>query len=159
MIHMIELDHASPALRALMTSERTMQDDERMQSIFDGVPKNHTFTDSYGPGSIFAQLGLSWWRDVVPRLNEDFVLEPEQCLAVSQMVMSAMPPAPAKVIQAMGEGTELAYCAEQYPEAEVIRDPSRPYDAEENAVLFFKLGQLVGFLHNGARGNGIVVSP
>ncbi len=159
MIHMIETDYASPVLRGLMTSDRTMQDDERMLAMIAGVPENHTFVDKYGPESIFAQVGLSWWRDVVPRLNEDFVLEPAECGPVAQMLMDAMPPSPTKVIQAMGEGTELAHCVEKFPEAEVIRDPSRPYDAEENAVLFFKLGQLVGFLNNGARGNGIVVSP
>lgn len=159
MIHMIETDYASPVLRGLMTSERTMQDDERMLAIFSGVPENHTFVDKYGPESIFAQVGLSWWRDVVPNLNEDFVLEPAKCAFLALTVMDAMPPSPTKVIQAMGEGTELAHCVEQFPDAEVIRDPSRPYDVEENAVLFFKLGQLVGFFHNGAKGNGIVVSP
>lgn len=159
MIHMIETGYASPVLRKLMTSERTMQDDERMLAIFSGVPENHTFVDKYGPEAIFAQVGLSWWRDVVPRLNEDFVLPPSECDAVAQMVLDSMPPAPAKVIQAMGEGTELAYCAEQYPEAEVIRDPSIPYSIEEQSVFFFKLGQLVGFLNNGAAGEGIVVSP
>jgi len=159
MIHMIETDYASPVLRKLMTSERTMQDDERMLAIFNGVPDNHIFVDKYGPESIFAQIGLSWWRDVVPRLNEDFVLSPDECGNLAQMVMNAMPPAPTKVIQAMGEGTELAHCAEQYPESEVIRDPSIPYSADEQSVLFFKLGQLVGFLGNGVSGNGIVVSP
>ena len=160
MIHMIETDYASPVLRKLMTSERTMQDDERMLTIFNGVPENHAFVDQYGPEAIFAQVGLSWWRDVVPRLNEDFVLSPDECGHVARMVLDAMPPAPTKVIQAIGEGTELAYCVEQYPEAKVIRDPSIPYSAEEQSTLFFKLGQLVGFLNNGARGdNGIVVSP
>ena len=159
MIHMIETDYASPVLRGLMTSERTMQDDERMLTIFNGVPENHTFVDKYGPESIFAQVGLSWWRDVVPRLNEDFVLEPAECGTVVQMLMEAMPPSPTKVIQAMGAGTELAHCVEQFPDAKVIRDPSQPYSAEEQAVLFFKLGQLVGFFHNGAAGTGIVVSP
>jgi hypothetical protein len=159
MIHMVETEYASPVLRNLMTSERTMQDDERMLAIFSGVPENHTFVDKYGPESIFAQVGLSWWRDVVPRLNEDFILSPEECGAVAQMVMTNMPPSPTKVIQAMGEGTELAHCAEQYPEAEVIRDPSIPYSAIDQSVFFFKLGQLVGFLNNGAYSNGIVVSP
>jgi hypothetical protein len=159
MIHMIEVDFASPVLRKLMTSDRTIQEDEQMLAIFNGVPENHTFVDTYGPQSIFAQIGLSWWRDVVPRLDEDFVLGPEECNAVSQMLMNAMPPSPTKVIQAMGDGTELAHCVEQYPEANVIRDPSLPYDADEIATLFFKLGQLTGFFFNGHRGNGIVVSP
>lgn len=156
---MIETDYASPVLRGLMTSERTIQDEERMLAIFNGVPENHTFIDKYGPDSIFAQLGLSWWRDVVPKLNEEFVLTPDECNALSQIVVAAMPPSPTNVIQAMGEGTELAYCVEQFPDAKVIRDPSLPYDLEETATLFFKLGQLVGFLQNGVKGNGIVVSP
>lgn len=159
MIHMIETDYASPMLRRFMTAKRTMQEDEQMLALFNGVPDNHTFVDKYGPESIFAQIGMSWWRDVVPKLNIDFVLEPDECGALAQKVMDGMPPSPTKVIQAMGEGTELAYCAEQYPEAEVIRDPSQPYDSTEQSVLFFKLGLLVGFLHNGARNNGIVVSP
>lgn len=159
MIHMIETDYASPVLRNLMTSDRTIQDDERMFAILNGVPENHTFVDKYGPESIFAQVGLSWWRDVVPRLNEDFILSPEECGAVAQMVMDNMPPSPTKVIQAMGEGTELTYCVEQYPEAKVIRDPSIPYSTEEQSKLFFKLGRLVGFLNSGTSNNGIVVSP
>jgi len=159
MINMIEFNYASPVLRELMTTDRTIRDDERMQAILHGVPEQHTFTDTYGPASILAQLGLSWWRDVVPRLNEDFVLTPTECNAVAEMVMAAMPPSPTKVIQAMGEGTELAYCVEQYPESNVIRDPSLPYEGDETAVLFFKIGQLIGFLGNGNRGNGIVVSP
>lgn len=159
MIHLIEVAYASPALRSLFTSERTMQDDERMLSIFNGVPNQHTFTDTYGPESVFAQVGLSWWRDVVPRLNEDFVLLPSECRAVSEMIIAAMPPQPTNVIQALGEGTELAHCVEQYPDANVVRDPSVPYSADELSVLCFRLGMLTGLLINGAHADGILVSP
>lgn len=156
---MVETEYASPVLRKLMTSERTMQDDERMLAIFSGVPENHTFVDKYGPESIFAQVGLSWWRDVVPRLNEDFVLLPSECRAVSEMIIAAMPPQPTNVIQALGEGTELAHCVEQYPDANVVRDPSVPYSADELSVLCFRLGMLTGLLINGAHADGILVSP
>lgn len=159
MIHLIDFNHASPELRKLITSERTIEDDERMYALFEAIPKHNIYHDTYGPGSALAQLGLSWWRDVVPKLDENFVLSPEDCLAVVEMISSFMPPAPSKVIAAIGEGTELAYCAETYPEAQTVRDPSLPYDTEEMSTLYFRLGFLVSFLQCGSKGNGIVVSP
>lgn len=159
MIHMTEVAYASPVLRKLFTSERTIEEDAQMLALLDGVPANHRFVDQYGPECVLAQVGLSWWRDVVPRLNEDFILTPEECNEVSKMVIDNMPPSPSKVIQAIGEGTELAHCVEQYPNSNIIRDPSMPYEVEEQSVLCFLLGQLVGFLCNGSKGEGILVSP
>jgi len=159
MIHLIKLEHASPELRRLVTADRTMNEDEQMLELFSGVPGQHTFIDKYGPDSVFAQIGLSWWRDVVPRLNEDFVLTTNECRTVSEMIVSAMPPSPTKVIQALGEGTELTHCVEQYPDANVVRDPSVPYEADELSTLCFKLGQLTGLLISGYHANGILVSP
>lgn len=159
MIHMIETAYASPMLRKLMTSDRTIQEDELMLALFNGVPDNHTFVDHYGPLSTLAQIGMSWWRDVVPQLDLEFVLSPNECDVFAKKVMENLPPAPAKVIQAMGEGTELAYCVEQYPNSDVVRDPSLPYNTIEQSALFYKLGLLVGILHNGASESGIVVSP
>jgi hypothetical protein len=159
MIHLISFNYASPALRELFMSERTMKDDEKMLELFNGIPGQYTFVDKYGPESVFAQIGLSWWRDVVPRLNEDFVLSTAECRAVSEMILSAMPPAPSKVIQALGDGTELSHCVEQYPDANVIRDPSVPYSPDESSALYFRLGQLTGLLISGHHNNGILVSP
>ena len=161
MVHLIEQKYVTDDIRALvLMQERTMDDEFALSLKFDQLmPDEHKFLDTYGPDCILAQVGLSWWRDVVPNLNEQFVLEPEQCIELAALIMNSMPPEPIKVIQALSEGTELSHCVHTYPEANVVRSPEIPYTSEEVSRLYFKLGQLCGILSNGAQRDGILVSP
>ncbi|MBS1722538.1 MAG: hypothetical protein JSS66_05965 [Armatimonadetes bacterium] len=157
--HLMLRDTIPARLHALVVTDRTMTEDDQVRKLFEQMSQNDTFTDSYGLTCALAQLGMSWWRDVVPMLDSEFVLQPGKCKHLAELVWNKMPPEPGKVRQALGAGTELTHCKKLYPDAVVIRDPSTRYTEEENAMLHFQLGSLYGLLSRGAQTNGLVLSP
>jgi len=50
------------------------------------------FRDAYNGTSIASQLGFSWWKDVVPMLDEDGNLQPDKIKVLMEMVLSKDPP-------------------------------------------------------------------
>lgn len=44
--------------------------DEAYNNLF---PSNAYFRDSYNPSSLLDKLGLSWWADVIPMLEEGYL--------------------------------------------------------------------------------------
>lgn len=44
------------------------------------------FRDAYNSGSILAQFGLSWWRDIIPLCDDNGVLTPEKVREFRSMV-------------------------------------------------------------------------
>jgi hypothetical protein len=50
------------------------------------------FRDSYNEGCVMWQLGLSWWRDVTPMLNEKRVLTQSKIRELLAMVESCRIP-------------------------------------------------------------------
>jgi hypothetical protein len=44
------------------------------------------FRDPYNPGSVLLRMGLSWWRDVIPLLDEDGRLRPEKARSLIGLI-------------------------------------------------------------------------
>lgn len=159
----IMMNHkASPRLRELVTTERTMSEDEEMLEEISAMDERDHMIDYYNPTCMLAQLGISWWRDVVPHLDENFVLRPAPCNELAAKIMESMPPRPDNVLKVLGPGTELQYALDTYPDmdsSKIVRDFQLPYEAQEQGWLYLHLGMLIGTLHNGAQNEGLLLSP
>ena len=161
--HLMLLSKTPERLRELVTRDRTMPEDNEMGILMRVNDNQYVFVDQYNRSNVLGQLGLSWWRDVVPLLNENFVLAPEACDQLATQIIAHMPPEPKKVLVALGEGTELTHTEALRASLEfpvnaimVIRPHSAPYTARETADLYFHIGCLVGLLHRASTEDGLL---
>jgi len=157
MIHLIATEFTEPELLELSLSQRSMDDDERLKEMLSNIPPNAIYSSPYGPNSCLASIGMSWWRDVVPYLDDELRLGTEDCLRISRQIISSMTPSLEKFADALGEGTEIQYCLDNFPQSNILRDETNPYTEDEIMQFCFELGQLMAFLHN--HKNGIMVLP
>ena len=59
---------------------------KRAEHSFDKMYEQGYFRDSYNDSSVLWKFGLSWWKDVIPMLNDDSQLTPEKASALLSML-------------------------------------------------------------------------
>jgi len=78
------------------------------------------FRDSYNPTNLAWTLGFSWWKDVVPDLNDSSVLPPKACQEYYDTYKDVEPELPtAKELGCEGDEKEYAEWAEYFKEKRV----------------------------------------
>lgn len=145
---------ADAELRGLFARERNGDEKELFERRLLAFPENLRWRDPYNADCRLWSLGLSYWRDMVPLLDERMVLGPEECHDFIELIVTNMPPDHGKLELAGAAGTELAYVLENFgPEARASE-----YDGDRLAWLSFEAGQLAGLLSVGWRGSGVLCS-
>lgn len=158
MIYLINSGYVSDDLLHMFLDKDNIESNERMKLHLALIPDNAIWYDSYGPSSCLASIGLSWWRDVVPHLNNDLCMTEYFCDEFAEKIYQGMTPDTHKFSNSLGENSEVQFCIENYPEVNLIRDKDNPYTADEICNMSFKLGTLCGFLRQHSS-NGIMVFP
>tara|TARA_R100000458_G_C8258925_1_gene234645 strand:+ start:798 stop:1235 length:438 start_codon:yes stop_codon:yes gene_type:complete len=64
---------------------------EELEPLYDKIYKQGDvyFRDSYNSGSVMWAMGMSWWDDVVPMLDQDGNLSHEDTLKLVNMITDA----------------------------------------------------------------------
>ena len=58
-----------------------------MHSIYnDMYPTDLYFRDSYNSSSLMWSLGISWWKDVIPMLDDESMLSTEKAQDLIKMI-------------------------------------------------------------------------
>lgn len=69
------------------------EDEKELQKIvntaYDHLYGRGYFRDTYNPYGLFAQLGLSWWQDVIPMLDDRGYLPIDRAKDLEKMVKEA----------------------------------------------------------------------
>jgi hypothetical protein len=152
---------ADAELRDLFARERNGDEKDTFERKLRALPENVRWRDNYNPQCRLWSLGLSYWRDFAPLLDERMVLTPEQCLQAVGLICPpgrfpfvGMPPSYDKVTEAGGPGTELEYVMATFgPESR-----PEPYLPDVLAWLAFDAGSLSGLLTMGWRTEGVLCS-
>lgn len=122
------------------------------QELWDITEENGTplyFRDSYNNSSIMQQLNLSWWRDVIPLLNDDGVLGLEDIAHVIELIEMSGKPTKESILSihaARREQTKYSILFEQYPNnykddmtEEGVKEALEYFTSKyDNLVNFFK---------------------
>jgi len=127
MIYLVNSGYVCEELLNLFLDKDDIKSHERMKLYLDLIPENAIWNDSYGPSSCLASIGLSWWRDVIPHLNQNLCLHENTCNDLLEQICQGMIPDTEKFKDSLGENTEGQFCLDNYPEAKIMRDKDNPY--------------------------------
>jgi hypothetical protein len=61
----------------------------RVEAAYDRMYGQGYFRDSYNPSSLAWALGISWWRDVVPQLDDESMLSVELTRVLRERIAAA----------------------------------------------------------------------
>ena len=60
---------------------------EKVKNIYKQMwPESCHFHDAYNESSLMWSLGLSWWKDVIPMLNDKYHLTPEKAQELIRLI-------------------------------------------------------------------------
>lgn len=60
---------------------------DELKRTFVGDENLGYFRDSYNSTSVLRTLSLSWWKDVIPLLDDEGLLQPEQIKQFKEMIL------------------------------------------------------------------------